>query len=89
MTVSPWMANAVLNARKARIRSYNNKRFTMDGIEYKLVYEGGFFGFLTVYQRPEWKTRGKFTYAYTFSEDELYMDDVIGYIKSKIGGKNG
>ena len=62
-----WTANAVLIARKNRIRGYNNKRFIMDGFEYKLVYESGFFGFLTVYRRPEGKVRGKFEYVNTFA----------------------
>ena len=84
MSMSPWMADIVLTARKQRIKRYNNVRFVQNGYEYKLAYEGGFFGFLTVYKRPEWQRRGKFHYVDTFAEDDLNMDDVIGYIKEKI-----
>ena len=84
--MTPWMARAVISARKKRIMGYNNKRFNMGGFEYKLVYEGGWIGFLTAYRRPEWKPRGHFEYVNTFAEDDINTDDVIGFIKSKIGG---
>ena len=84
MAMSPWMADVVLTARKQRIKRYNNVRFIKGNTEYKLVYEGGFFGFLTVYGRPFYKPRGHFKYVTTFSEDDLSMDDVIGYIKEKV-----
>lgn len=84
MSMSPWMADIVLTARKQRIKRYNNVRFHKNGFEYKLVYDGGFFGFLTAYRRPEWKPRGRFEYVDTFSEDDLGMDDVIGFIKDKV-----
>lgn len=84
--MSPWLASTILEARKNRIRKYNNVRFRMNGFEYRLVYEGGWVGFLTVQRRSERKPHGRFEYVNTFAEDDLYMDDVIGFIKSKIGG---
>ena len=84
MAMSLWMANAVISARKQRIKKYNNVRFIKGNTEYKLVYEGGFFGFLTVYSRPYYKARGHFKYVTTFSEDDLSMSDVIGFIKDKV-----
>ena len=78
------MANAVLQARKSRIRKFDNVRFRHGNYEYKLAYEGGFFGFITVYRRPFWKPRGRFEYVRSFPEDDLSMKDVIGFIKEQV-----
>ena len=82
--MTTWTANAILSARKRRIKAYNNVRFHKDGYEYRLTYEGGFFGFLKVDRRSDYKPNGRFSYVTTIIEDDLYMDDVIGYIKSKV-----
>lgn len=86
MAMSLFMSNAIIGGRKKRISKYHNMRFVMNGFEYRLVYEGGWLGFLTVQRRPEWKPRGRFEFVDTYAEDDLNMDDVIGFIKSKIGG---
>ena len=82
--MTPWMANAVLNARKRRIKGYNNARFHKDGYEFRLMYKGGFFGYLEVSKRPYGFPRGRFAFVDMIPEDDLGMEDVIGYIKSRV-----
>ena len=79
-----WLANTILESRKRRISKYNNVRFFDRRYEYKLVYESGFVGTLSVYRRPDYKTRGRFEFVTLFAEDDLGMDDVIGFIKGKV-----
>ena len=85
--MTPFMAKAILNARKKRIKAYNNARFIYGSREYKLSYEGGFFGFLVMYDRPMWKHRGRFNYVCSFAEDDINTDDVIGFMKDYLISK--
>ena len=82
--MTQYMANLIIGARKRRISKYNNVRFFDRHYEYKLVYESGWVGTLSVYRRPEYKTRGRFEFVTLFAEDDLGMEDVIGYIKGRV-----
>ena len=78
-----WLARQVLTNSKKKCKKFNNVRFVQNGKEYKIVYEGGWVSFLTVYQRPAY-TRKHFQYVDTFAEDDLYGKDILAYIKEKV-----
>ena len=79
-----WLAQQILRNSKERCRKFDNVRFVQNGMEYKIVYEGGWVSFLTVYARPEYKYRGHFKYVTTIPEDDVHGKDILAYIKEKV-----
>lgn len=44
-------AERMMNAQKEALKSLNNYKFTQDGYEYRLVYNGGVAEFVSIYGR--------------------------------------
>ena len=53
-------AKLLVSAQDKNLKKVNNVKFTVDNYEYKIVYEGGWTCFTSIYRRPVGKRNYKF-----------------------------
>lgn len=70
------LAERFIRMQKENLRKVNNYRFTKNGYEYRISYDGGLSEFISIYGRRE-GTSNQFRYIHGFSAYKMTNKEQI------------